>query len=54
MNFYFILGTISTYSFHAWLLQLTDQLVAGLISLAGGLLSSFFVAWLKNHWQRKK
>lgn len=51
---YFIIGMFSTLSFNTVLMQMADQLLAGVISILGGVLSSIAVAWVKRRWEERK
>ena len=51
MNNYFLLGMFSTLSLNTFLSQMADSLIAGVVSLLGGVLSSIIVAWLKSRWR---
>ena len=44
----------STLSLNTFLTQVSDSLLAGSVSLLGGVLSSIIVAWLKNRWHMKR
>ena len=54
MNIYFLIGMFSTLSLNTVLAQVSDSLLAGTVSLLGGVLSSIIVAWLKNRWHVKR
>ena len=54
MNNYFLIGMFSTLSLNTFLSQMADSLVAGVVSLLGGVLSSIIVAWLKSHWRTNR
>ncbi|WP_158582462.1 hypothetical protein [Odoribacter sp. AF15-53] len=51
MNNYFLIGMFSTLSLNTFLSQMADSLIAGVVSLLGGVLSSIIVAWLKSRWR---
>ena len=51
MNNYFLIGMFSTLSLNTFLSQMADSLIAGVVSLLGGVLSSIIVAWLKGRWR---
>ena len=51
MNNYFLIGMFSTLSLKTFLSQMADSLIAGVVSLLGGVLSSIIVAWLKSRWR---
>ena len=51
MNNYFLIGMFSTLSLNTFLSQMADSLIAGVVSLLGGVLSSLIVAWLKSRWR---
>lgn len=51
MNIYFLIGMFSTLSLNTFLTQVADSLVAGVVSLLGGVLSSIIVAWLRSRWR---
>lgn len=52
MGSYFIIGMFSTLSFNAVLSQMADNLLAGVLSIIGGVISSLAVAWAKRRWER--
>ena len=54
MNIYFLIGMFSTLSLNTFLTQVSDSLLAGSVSLLGGVLSSIIVARLKNRWHMKR
>ncbi|MCB6973958.1 MULTISPECIES: hypothetical protein [Butyricimonas] len=51
---YFVIGMFSTLSFNSVLSQMVDHLFAGVVSIAGGIVSSIAVAWVKRRWERRK
>ena len=51
MNNYFLIGMFSTLSLNTFLSQMADSLIAGVVSLLGGVLRSIIVAWLKSRWR---
>ena len=51
MNNYFLIGMFSTLSLNTFLSQMADSLIAGVVSLLGGVLSSIIVAGLKSRWR---
>ena len=51
MSSYFIIGMFSTLSFNAVLSQMADNLLAGVLSIIGGVISSLAVAWVKRRWR---
>lgn len=51
---YFIIGMFSTLSLNSVFSQMADNLFAGLASIAGGVISSLAVAWVKRRWERKR
>ena len=53
MGSYFVLGMLSTLSFNAVLSQMADNLLAGVFSIIGGVISSIAVAWVKRRWERR-
>ena len=48
MGNYFLIGMFSTLSFNAVLSQMADNLLAGVFSIVGGVISSLAVAWVKR------
>ena len=52
MGSHFIIGMFSTLSFNAVLSQMADNLLAGVLSIIGGVISSLAVAWVKRRWER--
>ena len=54
MNIYFLIVMFSTLSLNTFLTQVSDSLLAGTVSLLGGVFSSIIVAWLKNRWHVKR
>lgn len=50
---YFIIGMFSTLSLNSVFSRMADNLFAGLVSIAGGVISSLAVAWVKRRWERK-
>ncbi len=54
MQHYFMIGMFSTLSFNSVLSQMADHLFAGVISIAGGIVSSIAVAWVKRRWEERK
>ena len=50
MSSYFIIGMFSTLSFNAVFLLMADNLLEGVLSIIGGVISSLAVAWLKRRW----
>ena len=52
MQFYFVIGMFSTLGLNTLLGQVVDQLVAGLVSVVGGMASAAVVAWLKRRWDK--
>ena len=53
MGSYFVIGMFSPLSFHAVLSQMADNLLAGVLSVVGGVISSLAVAWVKRRWARR-
>ena len=53
MGSYFIIGMFSTFSFNAVLSQMADNLLAGVFSIIGGVVSSLAVAWVKRRWEKR-
>jgi len=53
MGNYFLIGMFSTLSFNAVLSQMADNLLAGVFSIVGGVISSLAVAWVKRRWERR-
>lgn len=53
MSTYFLTGMFFTLSFNTFLSQMADSLIAGTVSLLGGVLSSVIVAWLKHQWDKR-
>ncbi len=51
---YFMIGMFSTLSFNSVLSQMADHLFAGVVSIAGGIVSSIAVAWVKRRWEQRK
>ena len=43
----------STLSFNAVLSQMAYNLLAGVFSIVGGVISSLAVAWVKRRWERR-
>ncbi len=54
MGAYFFIGIFFTLSLNAFFTQLADNLVAGILSVVGGVISSVVVAWCKYRWERKR
>ena len=54
MSIYFFTGTFFTLSLNAFISQLANDLVAGILSIAGGVISSVVVAWCKRRWDRHR
>ena len=52
MGNYFLIGMFSTLSFNAVLSQMADNLLVGVFSIVGGVISSLAVAWVKRWWER--
>ena len=50
---YFLTGMFFTLSINTFLSQIADSLIAGTVSLLGGVLSSIIVAWLKRKWDTR-
>ena len=53
MGNYFLIGMFSTLSFNAVLSQMADNLLVGVFSIVGGVISSLAVAWVKRRWERR-
>ena len=53
-SIYFFTGIFFTLSLNAFFSQLANDLVAGILSIVGGVISSVVVAWCKNRWERKR
>ena len=53
MGRYLIIGMFSTLSFNAVLSQMADNLLAGVFSIIGGVVSSLAVAWVKRRWEKR-
>ena len=53
MGNYFLIGMFSTLSFNAVLWQMAVNLLAGVFSIVGGVISSLAVAWVKRRWERR-
>lgn len=51
---YFVIGMFLTLSFNSVLSQAADHLFAGIVSIAGGIVSSIAVAWVKRRWEERK
>lgn len=51
---YFIIGMFTTMSFNSVLSPMADHFFAGLVSIAGGIVSSIAVAWIKRRWARRR
>ena len=49
---YFIIGMFTTLSLNTVFSQVTDNLLAGVVSIVGGVISSIAVAWIKRRWER--
>ena len=47
MGNYFLIGMFSTLSFNAVLSQMANNLLVGVFSIVGGVISSLAVAWVK-------
>jgi len=43
----------STLSFNAVLSQMADNLLAGVFSIIGGVVSSLAAAWAKRRWEKR-
>mgnify|MGYP006948897190 FL=1 len=54
MGVYFFTGIFFTLEFNAFLSQVADDFVTGVLSIVGGVISSVVVAWCKNRWERKR
>lgn len=54
MSVYFFTGIFFTLGFNAFLSQVADDFVTGVLSIVGGVISSVVVAWCKNRWERKR
>ena len=54
MSVYFFTGIFFTLGFNAFLAQVADDVVTGVLSIVGGVISSVVVAWCKNRWERKR
>ena len=54
MGNYFLIGMFSTLSFNAVLSQMADNLLAGVFSIVGGVISSLAVAWVKRWWGKRE
>lgn len=50
MSVYFFTGIFFTLGFNAFLSQVADDFVTGVLSIVGGVISSVVVAWCKNRW----
>ena len=53
MGSYFIIGMFSTLCLNAVLSQMADNLLAGVFSIIGGVVSSLAVAWVKRRWEKR-
>ena len=53
MGNYFLIGMFSTLSFNAVLSQMADNVLEGVFSIVGGVISSLAVAWVKRRWERR-
>ena len=54
ISVYFFTGIFFTLGFNAFLSQVADDFVTGVLSIVGGVISSVVVAWCKNRWERKR
>ena len=54
MRVYFFNGIFFKLGFNAFLSQVADDFVTGVLSIVGGVISSVVVAWCKNRWERKR
>ena len=52
MSVYFFTGIFFTLGFNAFLSQVADDLVTGVLSIVGGVISSVVVAWCKRRWEQ--
>lgn len=50
MSYYFMIGMFSTLSLNTLLTQVADHLLAGVVSVVGGVVSALAVAWVKRRW----
>ena len=53
-SIYFFTGIFFTLGFNAFLSQVADHFIAGMLSIVGGVISSVVVAWFKERWNRKR
>lgn len=54
ISVYFFTGIFFTLGFNAFLSQVADDFVTGMLSIVGGVISSVVVAWCKDRWERKR
>ena len=54
MSSYFFTGILLTLSLNAFFSQLANDLVAGILSIVGGVISSVVVAWCKYRWSKHR
>ncbi len=54
MGAYFFIGIFFTLSLNAFFTQLADNLVAGILSVVGGVISSVVVAWCRHRWNQHR
>ena len=47
-SIYFFTGIFFTLGFNAFLSQVADHFIAGMLSIVGGVISSVVVAWFKE------
>lgn len=52
MSVYFFTGIFFTLSLNVFFSQLANDLVAGILSIVGGVISSVVVAWCKHRWDQ--
>lgn len=53
LSIYFFTGIFFTLSLNAFFVQVADNLLAGVLSVLGGVISSVVVAWCKHRWDQK-
>ena len=54
MSVYFFTGIFFTLGFNAFLSQVADDFVTGVLSIVGGVISSVVVAWCKYRWDKRR
>lgn len=53
-SIYFFTGIFFTLGFNAFLSQVADNFIAGMLSIIGGVISSVVVAWFKRQWDQRQ